>query len=80
MGGNLLPLKALMETLHFGNQHVLKSQWRKRFQASVPAIVITTKPCVEAWQMRDASRLVGWGTKPARGCELGGLLWRRWGS
>lgn len=48
MGGNLLPRKALMETLHFGSQHVLRSQWRKRFQASVPATGITTEPCMEA--------------------------------
>lgn len=48
MGGNLLPRKALMETLHLGSQHVLKSQWSKRFQASVPATVIATEPCMEA--------------------------------
>lgn len=61
MGGNLLPRKALMETLHLESQHVLKSQWRKRCQASMPATVITTKPCMGAWQLRDESRLGrGW--------------------
>lgn len=79
MGGNLLPQKALMETLHLGSQHVLKSQWRKRFQASMPATVITTEPCLEVWQMRDESRLVG-AEALARGYEIAGLIWRRWGS
>lgn len=67
-----------METLHLVSQHVLKSQWRKKFQASMPATVITTEPCLEVWQMRDASRLVG-AEAAARGYELSELIWRRWG-
>lgn len=78
MGGNLLPRKVLMETLHLASQHVLKSQWRKKFQASMPATVITTEPCLEVCQMRDASRLVG-AEAAARGYELSELIWRRWG-
>jgi hypothetical protein len=59
MGGDLLPRKPLMETLHLESQHVLKSQRRERFQVSMPATVITTKPYMEAWQVRDTFRLVG---------------------
>lgn len=36
------------------------------------------RACLEVWQMRDASRLVG-AEAAARGYELSELIWRRWG-
>lgn len=77
MGGNLLPRNALMETLHLGSQHVLTSQWGERFQASLPATVITAKLCMGAWQRR-VMHPGSWGPEVARGWELAGLTWRRW--
>lgn len=41
MGGNLLLLNALMETLRFLSKRVSTSLWGKRFQDSLPAEVVT---------------------------------------